>query len=266
MPSGLQLPAFFLLLRSQGFSPPVSPSPVMSLINDALKKSAEAACTGDAPPLASMPSIGGEPAARIAKRAKPAGFNALLIRIGLISGGVIALLVGGYFVMRGSGHAPATTTTPVAGVADPGSLPASPRPATPAPANPAPATTPAVTFNLPIAPAPARVRVPEKVPAATVAEVKPAPVAEPVVPPPAPVVAKPAAPPQKLDTKAVNFIEGLRIAGIRASTTDSKVLMNDRVYRIGDIVEHDMGLKLVGITSNSLTFENEGGARYTRTF
>ena len=36
----------------------------MSLINDALKK-AQKQRTGDAPPLASMPSIGGEPAATI---------------------------------------------------------------------------------------------------------------------------------------------------------------------------------------------------------
>ena len=42
--------------------------------------------------------------------------------------------------------------------------------------------------------------------------------------------------------------------------------MSDRVYRVGDIVEHEMGLKLIAITSGSLTFEDERGARYTRTF
>ncbi len=56
------------------------------------------------------------------------------------------------------------------------------------------------------------------------------------------------------------------MAGIRASATDSKVLMNDRVYRLGTIVEHEMGLKLTGITANSLTFEDERGGTYTRTF
>lgn len=40
--------------------------------------------------------------------------------------------------------------------------------------------------------------------------------------------------------------------------------MNDRVYRIGDTVEHVLGLKLAGITAESLTFEDENGARYTR--
>jgi hypothetical protein len=42
--------------------------------------------------------------------------------------------------------------------------------------------------------------------------------------------------------------------------------MNDRVYRIGSLVEAEMGLTLVEITTGSLTFEDERGGRYTRTF
>jgi hypothetical protein len=78
--------------------------------------------------------------------------------------------------------------------------------------------------------------------------------------------AQPALPLAKLEPKAITYIENLHIAGIRASATDSKVLMNDRVYRVGDIVEHEMNLKLIGITANSLTFEDERGGRYTRQF
>jgi len=68
----------------------------------------------------------------------------------------------------------------------------------------------------------------------------------------------------KLENRAVQFIDNIKVAGIRASATDAKVLMNDRVYRLGSVVEADLGLKLVGITANSLTFEDERGARYTR--
>lgn len=50
------------------------------------------------------------------------------------------------------------------------------------------------------------------------------------------------------------------------TSTDAKVLMNDRVYRVGSLVEAEMGLTLVGITTGSLTFEDERGGRYTRTF
>ena len=53
-----------------------------------------------------------------------------------------------------------------------------------------------------------------------------------------PAPAQPAAPAvvRKLEPRAINFINSIRVAGIRASATDSKVLMMDRVYRIGDTV------------------------------
>ena len=241
----------------------------MSLINDALKK-AQKQRTGDTPPLASMPSIGGETATRIAKRAKPAGFNTLLVRFGLIGGGVLVLLIGGYFVLRKPSRAPATATAPVAGVADPG--PASPRPVATAPQASAPGSQPPipnstpVTFNLPTALPAATPTTQPATPSPVAGVADPGP-ASPRPATPAPTAVKPApAVTAKIDGKSINYIEALRIAGIRASATDSKVLMNDRVYRVGDIVEHEMGLKLVGITSSSLTFENEAGARYTRNF
>src|SRR4051812_21321812 len=71
----------------------------MSLINDALKK-AQKQRTGEAPTLASMPGIGGESASRIAKRAKPTGFNTLILRASIASGAAIVIAVGAYFVLR----------------------------------------------------------------------------------------------------------------------------------------------------------------------
>lgn len=235
----------------------------MSLINDALKK-AQKQRTGEVLPLASMPAIGGESAARIAKRAKPAGFNALLLRLGLGAGGLLVLVVGGCILLRVA-KKPAAAPTGAA-LSAIGSPPAAPGVHPLAPVAEPPATSAATTFNLPIA-APVVTAAPVTPPPAVVAKAPvPAPaVANPAVSEPKPLPSPPP-PPAKMDNKAINFIENLRIAGIRASTTDSKVLMNDRVYRNGDIVEHEMGLKLVGITSSSLTFEDEHGARYTRTF
>src|SRR5258708_30580442 len=71
----------------------------MSLINDALKK-AQKQRTGESTPLAAMPGVGGESAARIAKRAKPVGFNSQLIRLGLGAGAVLVFITGGWFVMH----------------------------------------------------------------------------------------------------------------------------------------------------------------------
>ncbi len=222
----------------------------MSLINDALRK-AQKQRTGEAPPLASMPAIGGESAVRIAKRSKPAGFNTLLLRLGLGTAGLAILIIGGTGLLRKNPAAPQRPAI----IAETASV----KPAAP--------PSPATSFVLPITVAPAPTASPQaEAPVAKTETPKPAtPVAAaPSAPKPEPV--KPAAPPAKLEPRAINYIESLRVAGIRASATDSKVLMNDRVYRIGNIVEHEMGLKLIGITANSLTFEDERGGSYTRTF
>ncbi len=234
----------------------------MSLINEALKK-AQKQRTGESPPLAAMPGVGGEPAARIARRAKPVGFNSLLMRLGLGAGALVVLIVAGFFLVRVLKNKPETPP------------PAKTAPATetaPTPVVPAPTSTATSTFVLPVAapPAPAAGHKTEPAEPKTDAagpkvESKPV-VAAPVTPPPQAEPAKPAAPAPKMGSKGVNYIENLRIAGIRASATDSKVLMNDHVYRIGDTIEHELGLKITGITSSSLTFEDEHGAVYTRQF
>jgi hypothetical protein len=223
----------------------------MSLINDALKK-AQKQRTEDNPSLNTMPGIGGEPAARIAKRAKPPGFSSLLLWTGLGAGTLVVLVVGGFFLVRFlTSRTETPPTVKPAVVAQTTSAPATES----APAKPAP-STPTGSYVLPAAPTPAAVQ--------PTVETQPV-VTAPVVPPPEPEAPK-IAPVLKLEPKAVAYIEALRVSGIRASSTDGKVLMNDRVYRVGDTVEHQLGLKLAVITANALTFEDERGARYTRSF
>jgi hypothetical protein len=246
----------------------------MSLINDALKK-AQKQRTGDSPPLSGMPGVGGEPAAKIARRDKPAGFNAQLTRLAVGAGGVLlVVLAGGFFILRISHRAPPLTPVPPAATVHPA-------PGTPPPA--APAEKAAVTFTLPVAPPPVAEPAPAVVSSITAsaggehlaptAPPGPQAAAPNLVAPmpdeggtkPAPAPPSPAAP-VKLDPKAINFIDNLRIAGIRASATDSKVLMNDHVFRVGDIVEHQLGLKLTAISADSLGFEDERGGKYVRNF
>lgn len=218
----------------------------MSLINEALKK-AQKQRSGEAPPLASMPAIGGEPAARIARGAK-ASFIPFVIAG---SAGVAALGLAGFFLLR---------DRPAAAAPNPAASVVAPAPATPATTTaPAPKTA-ENTFVLPIA-AP-----PPAAPAAAPATPAPAVTASAPEPgPPSPAEARNPEP-GRLDSRAIQFIDGIKVAGIRAAGTDSKVLMNDRVYRIGDVVEYDLGLRLVGITAGSLTFEDARGARHTRNF
>ena len=237
----------------------------MSLINEALKK-AQKQRTGDTPSLTAMPGIGGESAARIARRGKPAGLNTLILRIGLGVGALAAVIVGAVLILRRPAPAPTFVPLPpaspvvVAPASKPAEVPLVSAPVTtPAPAlvvapNSAPVyATPAVPpTTSPIALAPGELPKPVETSVVQLAPEPPRPVA--------PSLAR------KLEPRAINFINSIRVAGIRASASDSKVLMNDRVYRIGDSVEAEMGLKLAGITANSLTFEDENGGRYTRNF
>jgi len=290
----------------------------MSLINDALKK-AQKQRTGDVPPLASMPAIGGESAARIAKRGKPAGFNTLVLRLGLGAGALLAVIaIGGYFALRkkpetgnlkpegsetNSGlrsQVSSLATTPqVSGLKSQVSEPPAPAPAFNLPiAAPVPAEPlPTVAQHLPddgqdksragssqqretVGQTPGGQQPATASHQTPIVASKPAPsAATPQVsglksqvslpgdgPGQTPGGQQLATVPLKMDNKAITFIENLRIAGIRASATDAKVLMNDRVYRVGDMVERELGLKLTGITASSLAFEDEKGARYTRSF
>ena len=239
----------------------------MSLINDALKK-AQKQRTGEAPPLGSLPSVGGESASQISRRAKPAGFDTLFLRGGIGAGVLLVLVVGGYFAFRtkpeARGQKPETSKS-MPGQTAPAEAPAVQTPAAVVQVS-APAVSPAASFTLQVAPKPEPAAPKPESPKPVVQQASPmvkAPVSQPAVISPQPVAV---AAPQKLEPRAMTFIDNIKVAGIRASATDSKVLMNDRVYRVGDIVEHEMALKLTGITSNSLTFEDERGGRYTRTF
>ena len=80
--------------------------------------------------------------------------------------------------------------------------------------------------------------------------------------PVAPVVAGPA----KNDERVSLFVDAIRVAGIRPSGTESRVLMNDRVFRINEIVERNFGLRLTKVEPNTLTFTDGNGAVYVKKF
>jgi len=72
--------------------------------------------------------------------------------------------------------------------------------------------------------------------------------------------------PSKPDPKILAYLDALQIAGIRVSDTGSKVLMNDRVFRENEIVDHLLGLRLKKVESDNLTFVDERGVIYTKNF
>jgi hypothetical protein len=59
-------------------------------------------------------------------------------------------------------------------------------------------------------------------------------------------------------------LESLRISGIRVSPTDPKVIMNDRVFRLNDLVDRPTQLRLIRIDSSTLTFVDASGFEYQK--
>lgn len=244
----------------------------MSLINEALKK-AQRQRTGeqftDSPPLP-----GGSPSYRHAGRGQGMPAQTLIL---IIAGAtvLITLSVVATVWLTRSEPAPATKAVIVsAPVVQPASPPAEPAPSPviiaplirrPAPAveyaNPKPAMpdAPANSFaaaklgrvtdtmieKAPERPAPASETAPPEEPAVSGA-----------------TVAAPGVP----DIRVQNFVDAVRVTGIRSSGSDSKVLMNDRVYRVNDIVERTLGVRLVKVAPDSLTFADANGVTYLKYF
>ncbi|HEY9250356.1 MAG TPA: hypothetical protein VIO38_14550, partial [Rariglobus sp.] len=86
--------------------------------------------------------------------------------------------------------------------------------------------------------------------------------------PPAPAVhpvpVKPVAP--TANPRVYEFLETLHVAGIRVSDTDPKVIMNDRVFRLNDLVDRATQLRLLRVDSSSLIFIDAGGFEYRKNF
>lgn len=79
-------------------------------------------------------------------------------------------------------------------------------------------------------------------------------------------VAAPVSGADQPDPRVQGFLERVRVTGIRASPTDPKVLMNDRVYRLNDIVDRDLQIRVVSIAPRQLRFTDPRGYTYTKSF
>jgi len=240
----------------------------MSLINEALKKAQRQRT--DVPVAQPAPAPVGTneaPVARIAKRRPPMPARTLVI---LLGGSVSLLLMGGVFIfiffLHGLDSAPEPQPTSVA-VRTSSPVVSPPPPAVSAPSSVL--SPPSSVVSSPPAPA-------VQLPPIAVPVPPPAPV---VSPPPSVSVSPPVAvvspqssvlsPPPSTPTansRVYEFLEKLRVSGIRASDTDPKVIMNDRVYRLNDIVDRTTQLRLTRIESSTLTFVDASGFEYRKNF
>ena len=239
----------------------------MSLINEALKKAQRQRTADPVAVAAPAPGTAEAPVARIAKRRAPMPARTLVI---LVGGGVSLVLMAGLltFLFWDSGSseelAPVVPHKPVIAVNPLPTTPIITQP-TPPPAAVSPVTpiTPPLTPVTPVAPvitvkfAPIAVPPPEPTPEVVV---PPSPPPKPPVPPPAQViVSSPTGNP-----RVYQFLETLRVSGIRASETDPKVIMNDRVFRLNDLVDRNTQLRLIRVNASTLTFADGNGFEYQK--
>ncbi|HRE80506.1 MAG TPA: hypothetical protein PLN52_05630 [Opitutaceae bacterium] len=263
----------------------------MSLINEALKKAQKQRTNEPLAPTA----VGAPPPPRVAKRKPPMPAQTLVL-IGGLCLVLIGILVGGAWFIFKSPSEPAPSvaskpstpapahaqaakeepaSTPATTVAATSTPAASPPAATPVPTS-APAPAPAAQVSLPTVSAPSSPTPSKDTPSPAagvaspaVAAVTPAPTAAPT-PEPDEIIQitsahlAPRFVPQSPQVMAV--VDTFKVSGIRASASDPKVLMNDRVFRLNDIVERTHGLRLTEIHTDRLTFVDEAGASYSKSF
>lgn len=218
----------------------------MSLINDALKK-AQRQRAGDS---ASQTSV--DPTGRSATpREQSSSKHAMLLIVcgaGVLI--VLSVLVTVYLLRPGNHLDDSSPALASAAVSTPES----------APQLIAPEDTPSPVIAMPVITAPApQIETPPVNPAPTVVIAPPPEVIEPTRPEPVPVE-----PAVNLQEEIHKFLDQIQIAGIRAAGSESKVLMNNQVYRLNDIVNRELGLRLLQVDSTSLVFTDANGTRYPK--
>lgn len=240
----------------------------MSLINDALKKAQNqrAAETSAASEAAASSDLG-------APRKSPAGFYVVVM---LVAGA--AVLVGTTILATAYALKSPARTAVLADPAERTRLETKPAPARLVPVATAPEReTPALRLTAPAGAASSQG--PAALPSSAAAkEAEPkamTPIGENAAPD-TPLLVLPSGlgsqaktPPdvsKRPNSRAQAFVDAARVIGIRASGQESKVLMNERVYRLNEVVDSALGLRLVEVAKNRLVFEDANGIRYTREF
>jgi hypothetical protein len=230
----------------------------MSLINDALKKAAKQRAQEQANVVAPMPGGGG----RGYPESRPKSMQTMvLIGAGAVALIVVSVMITGMMLTRTPETKPATTVV----------APAAVQTSTPAAAPQAAAVKiEAPTISLAqAAPAP-RIVVAPALPKPTPAPMEVAVVrTEPThVAPPTPApVATPSAQASQAQTDAIQAtVDAFLVSGVRAAGNDSKALVNGHVYKVNDQVDRALGLKLVKVEQDKLTFVDRTGAIFVKTF
>jgi hypothetical protein len=255
----------------------------MSLINEALKKAQRMQHEETATVSAAPYPVGRHAARRETSSHSP---NLVLMGTGALVIVVLSVFFTVYLINRPSDSNRVAQSTATPPAATPAPTPAPDETNTPAIVPPkvslptttppaAVATSPAANATTVPSTAPAQAPAPESAnatpPAGSVASTNVAPPAATTTSTSAPAATPPTAAPASLgatapDERVAAFVDAVRVTGIRSSGADSRVLMNERVYRVNDVVERTLGVRLIKAAADSLTFSDARGVTYVKNF
>jgi outer membrane biosynthesis protein TonB len=233
----------------------------MSLINDALKKAARQRAEEQADLVAPMPGGGSR---RPSRQGAPMRTQTMV----LIGAAALALIVVSAVITGMMMNAKPEAKAPAADKPAPSPVP---QPQAPAAKIVIQAPVMAASVPKPAAPVPTAVPTPTAAPSPTPT---PAPIVQ-AAPPaapssPAPSVASSPAPaaasPQGHTDMVQGIVDAFHISGVRLAGTGSKALVDGHVYKLNDIVDKSLGLRLVKVDEDRLTFADKEGNTYVRTF
>jgi hypothetical protein len=218
----------------------------MSLINDALKKAARQRAEEQADLSSLMPGGG---SSRASQHSGPASKQTMVvIGASAVALAVVSAIITGV-VLSGHSSAPAA---PEAQASAPAVQPA---PAKVAAAPVVAVTLPRVEFSAP-SPRP----VPTAVPTATPTMAPTLVAAAALAPAAAGAEATSAA------DRVQAFVDGLHVTGARAAGADSKALVDGHVFKINDIVDKALGIRLTAVDADHLTFMDRSGNTFQKSY
>jgi hypothetical protein len=85
---------------------------------------------------------------------------------------------------------------------------------------------------------------------------------------PSPAAARPApaAPAPSPDERINSYLDELRVTAVRIQGNDSRVMINERVFRLNDIVDRHLGIRLTKVEANQIIFTDANGVAYVKYF
>jgi hypothetical protein len=228
----------------------------MSLINDALKKAARQRAEEQADLVAPMPGGGGR---RVSRQGGPMRTQTMIfIGAAALALIVVSAVITGVMMTGKPDAKPASAEKPAP--TPPQQQAAAPRIVIQAPA--------LAVSAPPATPVPTAVPTPTAAPSPTPT---PAPVVQaPVVQAPPPAAATSPAPIAAASQGHTDMVQGIvdafHISGVRMAGAGSKALVDGHVYKLNDVVDKSLGLRLVKVDEDHLTFSDKEGNTYVRSF